>query len=1007
MIPEICPECGHDRFVTSCYRAAGVTTGKTNCQRCGLLVATETPQPERHSWLDDLGLGFLREWFAPAPVRPSAPRRSVPLRPLTPEESHARFAPPIPPLPPAPAPAPSEPSPAAAPPPADVYRTWGPSPATVEEPTLEEGEPVAPPAPAEAPEEEPPEGQGSTSATIIMGPLTPLEAPPSELTEPVPMLDEASAETFDTGPMAPVPTAPLSERGSIEAPRPSAPEPASPVALPERDERAAPSPAEPPAAPIPAPPSDRQARTQTVPMPVPRLEPSPPPSLLGPEAAPTAAPSVTPSPVPSPPAGEGSPPVPAPSVPEGGGHATAPASGEVSATARTEPLPAQPLSEVRSQMESCDSGQLSAMLGRSSALGWSPAVYELVQQILRERQFALPSTAPEAPEEEARVVPVRPPTPPTAPLPIRPAPAPPTFAPVAAPVPAAAPTSAPAPAPVPAPVSPPLAAPAPRAVPRVLVPAGRPRRVPTIAPVELPAPTGDALCDPLIDHADAQLYQTNAFRVAGLPVDATPREVSRQAEKLRMLEKLGHTPATIGGALALDPPPSADDIREAMQRLAEPERRLLDELLWIWAMLPGGTAQDEALLAFGAGETDAALERWFAGETRPGEAPAARHNLAVVHHVRALDLERRAVERNLTKEEREERDACWAEAAPRWRAIVTLEPFWTRVTERVRALDDPRLTAGAVRRVRGSLPLALLLVDASLARAAAERGEERECERHHRRMRDFGLGAALVEEAHRRAAIPVWEQVQQLCRAAEPKADADPAHADRVTRDLLRQAAPLLRTLDLLLPEGHATRVGAHDEVALRALACQIAFGNKTEDWTTSLALLKAILPIASSSSAKGRIEDNLRIVERNLQFATCWFCKKKPSEDKASVSLEMYGNVVRTPVWNGVRVQWQKVTLLVPRCGECKKRQGQASAAMVLGVLGGLGAGGLLALITGGHPAGLFIGFLFAVAGITLGAVIRSSALAGIRDEAYKSEFPTVKEKRSEGWEFGSGPQG
>ncbi len=104
---------------------------------------------------------------------------------------------------------------------------------------------------------------------------------------------------------------------------------------------------------------------------------------------------------------------------------------------------------------------------------------------------------------------------------------------------------------------------------------------------------------------------------------------------------------------------------------------------------------------------------------------------------------------------------------------------------------------------------------------------------------------------------------------------------------------------------------------------------------------------------------------------------------------------------------QWQKVTLLVPRCGECKKRQGQASAAMVLGVLGGLGAGGLLALITGGHPAGLFIGFLFAVAGITLGAVIRSSALAGIRDEAYKSEFPTVKEKRSEGWEFGSGPQG
>jgi hypothetical protein len=44
-----------------------MVTLKTNCQTCGLLVATEAPEPERRSLLDDLGLGALRDWFRPAP----------------------------------------------------------------------------------------------------------------------------------------------------------------------------------------------------------------------------------------------------------------------------------------------------------------------------------------------------------------------------------------------------------------------------------------------------------------------------------------------------------------------------------------------------------------------------------------------------------------------------------------------------------------------------------------------------------------------------------------------------------------------------------------------------------------------------------------------------------------------------------------------------------------------------------------------------------------------------
>jgi hypothetical protein len=74
VIPDYCPECGHERFVTNRFRTEGTIIEKTNCARCGLLVAANEPVPVRRSLLDDLGLGALREWFRPS-------RSSVPAGP--------------------------------------------------------------------------------------------------------------------------------------------------------------------------------------------------------------------------------------------------------------------------------------------------------------------------------------------------------------------------------------------------------------------------------------------------------------------------------------------------------------------------------------------------------------------------------------------------------------------------------------------------------------------------------------------------------------------------------------------------------------------------------------------------------------------------------------------------------------------------------------------------------------------------------------------------------------
>jgi hypothetical protein len=50
---------------------------------------------------------------------------------------------------------------------------------------------------------------------------------------------------------------------------------------------------------------------------------------------------------------------------------------------------------------------------------------------------------------------------------------------------------------------------------------------------------GSSECKTLIDAATKDLFRKNAFRITGLSVDATTREVARHADKLKMLAELG------------------------------------------------------------------------------------------------------------------------------------------------------------------------------------------------------------------------------------------------------------------------------------------------------------------------------------------------------------------------------------------------------------------------------------------------------------------------------------
>ena len=86
--------------------------------------------------------------------------------------------------------------------------------------------------------------------------------------------------------------------------------------------------------------------------------------------------------------------------------------------------------------------------------------------------------------------------------------------------------------------------------------------------------------EPLLALATPQLYQSNSFRVLGIPVNATSKDVQRRDNRRKMQEKLGISPSEDqGGPFYLKPPPTDEDIRAAKDRLNDPARRILDEVL--------------------------------------------------------------------------------------------------------------------------------------------------------------------------------------------------------------------------------------------------------------------------------------------------------------------------------------------------------------------------------------------------------------------------------------------
>jgi len=508
----------------------------------------------------------------------------------------------------------------------------------------------------------------------------------------------------------------------------------------------------------------------------------------------------------------------------------------------------------------------------------------------------------------------------------------------------------------------------------------------------------------LLKMAKPNIYRINGFRMLDLLVTASPKDISARPRQLDLKDKYGVNEQQITGDFSLSSTHDSDSRREARQRLLDPELRFIDEFFWFWPLsLDSSIDSDEALSAMKEGDLSTASSIWERRELEASEANVSKHNLAVFYHAMALDMEYTETKGNqLSAEKIEEKRLYWEKSFSRWHMLLDDEGFWDRVQQRIRLLDDPRLTSGTAHRVRQGLSAALLSINAQLAVEAVEMNDPSDALYHLKLIRESGFDDTIIDEAIHRTVAPIRDRLRVICKDAGDRSGSIPENDDSVAEELMKAALPPLQTLDFLLPEGDDTRESAHDEVALQMRSCLVSYCNKTGNWRNTLQLSRGALDIAASPSMKQEIQDDIATINNNLKYSNCWFCGVAPANESSVINVWMHGNVQRNSKWSGTEVTFRKLQVPVPRCAKCesahKQRHNYGRAGPIVGLI-------LAALIGIAANSFLVAVIIFAFCWLAFYLISVMTFPKGIKPESYKNKFSAVREMQSHGWNIGEQP--
>lgn len=388
-------------------------------------------------------------------------------------------------------------------------------------------------------------------------------------------------------------------------------------------------------------------------------------------------------------------------------------------------------------------------------------------------------------------------------------------------------------------------------------------------------------CKTLLDICGLDIYGRNAFRLLGADVDIKGRRIKRNETEFKAALEVGELADEYCSIFRPDPLPTREELSQAGRVLTDVQQRFVHEFFWFWPLEWGKSASDEVLGLIKSNKVKEAQKQWKQIAAKGDAASlSAKHNLAVLGHWLALDRERKILASTdngkLTQEKRKQLNSYWSFAFKYWEALCANEAFWSVQANRIRALDDPRLTTGFLRRFSQSLPIAFDNINADLAVAYCDREMYIRAKDHIQIMKATNAEDDDVPTSLRRVTEPLHGRIDHAIETATLQLHNNKTEGMQRCIELFKTVKHLLNVILILLGKKSQEFTETCDRVAKSMLQCQVTYGNETQDWKNSLILLEATLKVARGDETRALIEQNMAVVRQNRQADICWFCENR-----------------------------------------------------------------------------------------------------------------------------------
>jgi len=380
----------------------------------------------------------------------------------------------------------------------------------------------------------------------------------------------------------------------------------------------------------------------------------------------------------------------------------------------------------------------------------------------------------------------------------------------------------------------------------------------------------DRVRDALLQRAEAEVFRTNPFRILRLPVNASFIQIQRRIQEIKMQQQIGIQQPND----PLLPPTHIDDadLQKLSHRLQDPVERLADELLWFWSANTDGS--DDALTALWDGDVGNAIALWqeMAESENSFDIAVGFHNLALIYHLLALELELRG----RCQVERKQWEACWQQAWVYWQEVIEEDDVWNYLDERVKELNDPRADSEVIEIFRETIPLFLALINAKLAVQASQKESKEIVKFHCELLKEFS-DHKIREIALAYATKPLLEQIRASLQSARQKEkDQSPAETAEWLINSTRQP---LKVLEDVFPDSLEVS-DLRDEIALQLRGW--ANASVVPDDTVSLEKAIQILNYAIALAGTKRVKEQIK---EEVEEAKC-LLELKPILDRLAALL-------------------------------------------------------------------------------------------------------------------------